>query len=177
MQIFLLVEIIQSSLPYLWLLLNKLDDKIRLSNPGDPNLCLFAQAPQEVAATAVGILAVLAVLYQAKSMRLPESALFPPSEGLKAGFETFILPGYHIIPKLKTSVSCPSCHKTCHLDFHPFNPSVSPSCLDGGESCTHRWLQMCRGVTPTDGVYHLVRTLGTVASIHLEVLWIDGMHM
>lgn len=41
--------------PLFWLSLNKLDDKIQLSNLGDPKVCLFAQAPQEVAATAVGV--------------------------------------------------------------------------------------------------------------------------
>jgi len=63
-QIFLLVEIIQSSLPYFWLSVNKLHDKIQLSNSGIPKLCLFAQAPQEVAAMALGVLAALAALYR-----------------------------------------------------------------------------------------------------------------
>lgn len=85
-QIFLPVEIIPPSLPYFWLSLNKLDDKIQLSNPGDPKVCLFAQAPQEVAATAVGVLAALAALYQAESMTLPKSTPFPASLGLKADF-------------------------------------------------------------------------------------------
>lgn len=85
-QMFLPAKIIQSSLPCFWLWLNKTDSKIQLSNPGDPKLCLFAQAPQEVAAAAVGILAALAALYQAKSMSLPESTAFCPSLGLKTGF-------------------------------------------------------------------------------------------
>lgn len=83
---FLPAKIIQPSLAYFWLSLNKPDDKIQLSNPGDPTLCLFAQAPQAVTAAAVGILAALAAPYQAESISLPESTAFWPFLGLKAGF-------------------------------------------------------------------------------------------
>lgn len=106
-QMCLPVEIIQSSLPYFYLSLNILNDKIQISNPGDPKLCPFAQAPQEVAPITVGILAALAALYQAKSMRLPECTPFPPSIGLKMGFKTFILTDWHTIPNLKTPISLP----------------------------------------------------------------------